>query len=196
MRTAWTLVTGVASELVSSATAKLQAKIDSTADDSLIAIYVAAARQWVEQMTGYGIGAQTWDYQQETWADEWYLPVAPLTSVASVKYFDASGVEQTLSASVYRVDLASEPGRIELVSGQTWPVLETGRGLPITIRYTAGFTSANVPTPLVQAILILAGHFYDQRAAVEMGTIATKVPFGVESLIATYRAPWREPVAA
>jgi hypothetical protein len=39
----------------------------------------------------------------------------------------------------------------------------------------------------LQAIRILAGHFYENRQAVLVGTIATELPIGVHALLAPYR---------
>ncbi|MBW5800068.1 head-tail connector protein [Halomonas elongata] len=58
-------------------------------------------------------------------------------------------------------------------------------------------TKAEIPTDdehalvldddLTTAMLLLIGHWYENREAVVMGTIATQVPMAVEALIAPYR---------
>lgn len=40
---------------------------------------------------------------------------------------------------------------------------------------------------LTTAMLLLIGHWYENREAVAMGTIATQVPMAVEALITPYR---------
>jgi hypothetical protein len=49
---------------------------------------------------------------------------APLQSVTTVKYYDASGVLQTLASTVYQVDTVSQPGRIVLAPTQIWPTVQ------------------------------------------------------------------------
>jgi uncharacterized phiE125 gp8 family phage protein len=192
MLTAWKLVTGP-SELLDATTAKLQARIDGSTEDALVTAYITAARQLVELLTGYRIGSQTWEYSQGDWSNEFWLPGAPLIQVNSLKYYDADGSQQTLSTSIYRADIASEPGRIELVYGQVWPLLQVGRGLPITANYDAGFTSGTLPKPLYEAMLLLVAHFYANREAVNVsaGVVGVEVPLAVQALCGGYQAPWR-----
>lgn len=195
MKAEWNLITDAA-ELLATADAKLHLRVDWTTEDTLIAGYVTAARKQVEHATGYLIGSQTWEYHQERWSDELWLPGAPLTSVTSVKYYDTNGTQQTLATTVYRVDTASEPGRIELIDGQSWPSLQAARGLPITIQYVAGHTSSTLPKSLYSAMLLLVGHYYANREAVNVGNIVQEFPLAVKSLVGSHQAPWRPPVAA
>ena len=195
MNTAWVVVTDVseANELVTTANAKLHCRVDGTDEDATMAIYRTAARQYIEALTGCRIGSQTWDYQQEDWTDEMWLPGAPLISVTSLKYFDAAGAEQTVATSDYRVDTMSAPGRVEWVHGTSFPTLQSSRALPITVRYVCGYTATTLPKPLYQAILLLTGHLFEHRQAVITGTIQTPISFAVQALCGPYLAPWREP---
>ena len=75
------------------------------------------------------------------------LEYPPLVSVESVKYYDADDAIQTLSPSLYEVDSESEPGRVVLAPGKSWPATSVGRHNAVQIEYTAGYgaTDATVP---------------------------------------------------
>lgn len=113
-----------------------------------------------------------------------YVPRPPLVSVTSIAYIDTAGDSQTLATSVYEADTASDPGRIWLKDGQTWPDTQPGIG-KVTITYVAGYGSsaASVPALFRQAVLLMAAHWEKLREPVVVGTIATKVPSQFEYLL-------------
>lgn len=56
-----------------------------------------AATEAAEQMTGRAIMPQTWELTLDAFPDALELTRVPVASVTSLKYFDATGTEQTLS---------------------------------------------------------------------------------------------------
>ncbi|AMV23422.1 hypothetical protein VT84_03365 [Gemmata sp. SH-PL17] len=82
------------------------------------------------------------------------VPRPPLQSVVSVKYFDATGTEQTIDPAAYWVATASEPGRIVPVAGY-WPAVQCGRPDVVTVQFVAGYaTPSDVPAQAKKAILV------------------------------------------
>lgn len=74
------------------------------------------------------------------WVQEGFfrLPRDPLISVQSITYLDQNGVPQLLDPSVYLVDAQSQPGRITLAFGQTWPdTYEVANA--VTVQFVAGY---------------------------------------------------------
>lgn len=173
------LVTPATTYPVSLEQAKAQCRVDGTDDDIYITALLGAASAHIESLTGRKIMAQTWEYLPCEFADEMELPFGPVSSVTSVKYFDASAVEQTLSASVYSVDLVSDPPRILLADDQAWPTVNDGVN-QITIRFVSGY--AVVPPPIYQACQLLVAQWYDQRAGVSDKPI-TETPNAVKALL-------------
>jgi uncharacterized phiE125 gp8 family phage protein len=49
------------------------------------------------------------------------IPFPPLQTVEFIKYKDPAGNIQTMPAGDYEVDAASEPGRVGLAWGRSWP---------------------------------------------------------------------------
>lgn len=195
MNATWTLSTPPVLEPLSIDEAKLHLKVEQAVEDVQVMLAIRAARAWVEEILGRALLTQTWVYCQDRWADSIQLPrAAPLASVSSVKYRDEAGVLQTLSASTYLVDTASEPGRVTLAPQQVWPTLQSGRASAVEITYVAGWTRAElVPDPIRWAMLLKVGGFYAFR---EDGAALQDVAHSsgaVEALLAPYRVIWRPP---
>lgn len=213
----FSLVTPPAVEPVLLADAKQQARIDTTADDSLVTNLITGARQWAEKYTGRAFIAQTWQLAVDLSpgvAEQWWdgmrqgpvtgldevnyisLPRAPLQSVTSVQYFDNTDTATLWPSSNYFVDTMREPGRIALRLGSVWPVpsrLTNG----IVVTYVAGYgnSGANVPEPIKTAIRQLVAHWYEHRgdaatAASARGSMimpAVPVPLVIQALLDPYR---------
>jgi uncharacterized phiE125 gp8 family phage protein len=189
------LVAGPAVEPVTVVEAKAQARIDTDADDGLIAGYILTAREAAETFTRRKLYTQTWDYTIDgTWptakVNGWYrpriiLPLPPLQSVTHVKYYDTSGVEQTLDPSQYRVDPTSYEGRIDAAYGVVWPSVRDQMAT-ITVRMVVGFSA--LPEAVRQAILLTVAHYYANRESVVTGTISTEIPQSAQALLFPYRS--------
>lgn len=176
-------------EPVSLAEAKAHLRVDVTDDDTLITAMIQAAREYIEDATGRALINQTWRLSLNAWPEVDYieLPRPPLASVTSVAYTGSDGTAYTFSTGYYDVDTDSEPGRVALEYGDDWPSTTLAAVNPIQITYVAGYgaTSASVPEFLRQAILLLLGHWYENREGVIVGQGYTplSVPFSVQSLV-------------
>lgn len=180
------LVTGPAHEPVSLDEAKLHLRIDSSDENTIISALITAAREYIEHACRRALITQTWRLSLDDWpvtGDEIELPRAPLVSVTSVVYTDSDGTATTWAAANYEVDTDSQPGRIKLAYGESWPSATLKASNPIQITYIAGYGNAvDVPQHLRQAIMLLVGHWYENRemaAPVQL----REVPLAVESLI-------------
>lgn len=189
------LITAPASEPVTLAEAKAQLRLDTADDDTLVALLVRAAREQVEGDTGRGLVTQTWELVQSSFAGvdtlelgyrgrqvyagpgtgivlpptralPWIeLPRGKCASVTNIKYIDTDGNQQTLSPSVYTVDLASVPARVMLAFGQSYPGTRE-QWDAVVIRYVVGDAAADVPASLKQALLICLTAMYENRSPV------------------------------
>lgn len=185
------LKTGPSVEPVSSTEAKLHLKIDSdTTDDTLIAALITAARETAENYTGRALINQIWELAINEFPDDDFieLPPSPLSSITSLIYQDADGVNTTASSStLYEPDLYSVPGRLCLRYGQAWP---TARDIQnsITVTYVSGYGSAgsSVPGAIKAAILLIIGHLYENREAVDLNNLE-ELPMGAKFLLEPYR---------
>lgn len=163
------LVTAPTSEPVALDDLKLHLRVDTDAEDDLIAGLNVAARQYAEAFTQRAIPQQTWDLKLDAFpcGSEFYLPKAPCISVTSISYIDTNGDSQTLATTVYGTDLPAGPyaraGRIYLKYQQQWPQT---RDIPnaVTVRFVAGYAGTAVTlASLTQAAglataTVTAGH--------------------------------------
>lgn len=209
-----TLVTPSTSEPVSLAEVKQHCRIEEAVDDGLLAGYVLAARALLEQQCNLALSAQTWDLtldrfppftalDQNAWgnrADTWprsymsyassviLLPRGPVQSITSISYTDANGAAQTLPANQYQLDTSRTPARLAPAFGTYWPTSRYQYS-SVVVRFVAGYTQ--LPEPLRQALLLIVGHWYENREAVTASSPApTMLPLAVDALIEPYRLRW------
>lgn len=112
---------------------------DVANDDVLLTAYLRAAVTTAETICGRSLVAQRWKLVLDSFpggaglTGVAYGKVAglprhaillergPVLAVQSIKYLDYSGVQQTLSPTVYTADLSSLLGRVTPRFGQIWP---------------------------------------------------------------------------
>lgn len=135
------LITPPAREPLSLALAKLHLRQDGTDDDNLIAGLITAARVYCEGFQNRAYLEQTWDYWLDAWPpkDEIEIPLPPLQSVASVKYYGNDDTEYTLAATEYDVDDKGFAGRVVLKDSKSWPSVTMRPSNGIVVRFVAGY---------------------------------------------------------
>lgn len=184
----WRVTVPPTIEPVTLSEAKAQCRIDGEVDDALLNGKIQAAREYCEGLDWRAYLTQTIELWLTAWPSAIVLPRPPLQSVTSIKYYDVADVEATFAASNYFVDTVSAPGRVVLKDGKTWPstVLRTYNAICVT--YVAGWTAAaRVPQTIKDAMLLLIGHWYENREATISGTIARPIELGVRSLLDVQR---------
>ncbi len=182
------IITPPASEPISLIEAKIHCKVDGNHDDALLAIYIAAAREAVEHITGRKLVTQTLEMALDAFPSaEISLPVAPVQSVASVKYINAEGVLTTVSSANYTLDNYGLSPAIVPASGLAWPAAQSVNNA-VLIQFVAGYgAAADVPHGIKSWILLTVGTLYKNRESV---TETQNYAFGgrfYDSLLDPYR---------
>lgn len=180
------LITAPASEPITLSEAKSQLRVDWNDEDADINGYILAAREYCEGIQNRALITQTWDLWMDSWPskDRFNVPLPPLQSVASVKYYRTDNAEYTMAASDYFADDKSEPGRLVLAYGKSWPSTTLRPVNGVVVRFTAGYgLAASVPQKVKQAMLLLVTLMYEKRLPVVEGKIVGEVPFAVSSLL-------------
>ena len=156
--------------------------------------YVAAATNYLEVISNRRLMTQTWKMFLDYFPGEGIIsvPYSPLVSVTHIKYTDINGVQTTFPATEYGVSTARTPGQILLEYQKDWPTKTLRVTDPIEIQFVCGWPDqASVPTPIKQAIRMLASHFYEHRESVVIGTTAAvdekELPMAASALIAPFR---------
>lgn len=181
-------------EPVSLAEAKTQMRVDHSDEDDLFTEWISAARELVEYDTSRQYVTATWLLHRDKFPrrnEPIRINKPPVQSVASITYYDADGDLQTFASSKYRLDDTTAPGRIVLVNGESWPVVESSRPKAMTVEFVTGYGDESaVPKRVKQAIKLLVGHWNEHREAVGMvpAEIALAYSRIIESLIWTKHA--------
>lgn len=210
------LVTAPANDPVTLVEAKAHLREVSSDFDTTISAFISAATDFVDGPQGYlgrALIDQTWDYYLDQfpcvgheygrrwdtnyrWLHQAYIeiPLPPLIEVIGVYYLDANGDEQQVDASSYRVDPASDPGRIIPLNGVTWPIAQCTPSA-VRIRFRAGYVDTgnspytdDVPPAIKAAILLYMADLYANRENTIVGATAAELPFASRMLLKKYRS--------
>ncbi len=177
-----TLITPPAAEPVTLTEAKAHLKVDTAADDTLIASLVTAARARAEWHTGRAFVTQSWTLWLDAWPQNGLveIPLPPLQDVTQVTVYALDDTPSVLDPSVYQLDAASAPARL-LRKGEAPAKLRAVNA--VEIEFTAGYGGAStVPQAIKQAILQIVADLYSHR-----GDGAGIVSPAAEALLAPYR---------
>lgn len=184
------LQTAPASEPVTTAEAKSHLRVTTSDDDTYISTLVTVARNHAETITRRALINQTWDYFLNRFPcdDKIVIPLPRLSSVTSVKYTDKDNVQSTLASNKYVVDTNGEPGQVVLAYGESWPSFTPRPVNAVEIRFVAGYGSSatNVPAGIRQAMLLLVGHWYENRELISELNLK-EIPETVNALLWPYR---------
>ena len=181
------LVTGPSSEPITLGEAKLYLRVDDTTEDALITAIITAARRKFENDTYHYLMPQTWELylnQNEINAEQISINKSDITAISSVKYYDQSNTQQTLSTNDYQTAIQGRPYSIQLTTvPQVYNRLEA-----MVIRFTLGYTNAAaVPEDIKTAIKTLIGTLYENRQTVVTGTQVNEVPDTYRFIMENYR---------
>jgi uncharacterized phiE125 gp8 family phage protein len=170
--------------IVSLAAMKDHLALLSDDQDELVGLYRNAAVDMVERYCGlYLAPREDVTARFEALPASLRLGVWPVTAINSVTWLDSTGAavvgEEADWRIVRRDEIALKPGR----------TLPSGITAGIEIKFDAGFTPANRPAALVQAVKMFAAHLFLHRETVITGTISGEIPLGFRQLCGQYRMP-------
>lgn len=155
--------------------AKSQLRVDSTDEESLIAGYVWAAQQLVEDHTGTALLSQTLTQTRAEFppgAEPLHL-VGPLQSVSSITYWATSdsSLATTLPSSDYTVNTAQSA--VVPLPDNTWPTVRSGASPGVQVQHVSGSTitpstngSSGIDGTLGKernAVRLIVSHFWENR---------------------------------
>jgi uncharacterized phiE125 gp8 family phage protein len=180
---------------ISLAEARAQCRVDDASEDALIAGYIRAATDAVENMTGLKLLDQTWEWSVDAFPDRcgWIrLPLAPLLAIEQIVYQNEVGTALTLDQMIYLIRGLgdAQPAQLILAPNQQWPSTWHGHGA-VMIRARYGWVDHNgAPEALRQAVGMLVAYWFAQREAASIGPDSgpvSDVPFSVKQILEPYR---------
>ena len=159
---------------------------DDGLQDPVLLSQLRAALVAIEAETGKVILPRTYKYVVTAWwnAARQTLPVAPVSAIQSLTITNLGGGEDVASTEDYR--LVRDAHAPCLVSN-VWslPVIPVGGTAEIVFDAGYGLGWSDAPADLRQAILMLAAHYYENRAA--SGDRAFRMPSGPAAICARHK---------
>lgn len=179
-----------ASEPISIEEAKEHCRVETDTENTMILGLIIAAREYCETFQRRALITQTW----ELWLDDWpevgqiMIPLPPLQTIDSIRYYDVDDNEFTMDPGDYFVDTKNEPGWVALNYGSAWPTITLRPVNGVCITFTAGYEvegsdgAALVPESVKLAMKLLVGHWYENREASGNANLKD-IPLGVHPLL-------------
>lgn len=166
-------------------------EIERATVEQLIALaeqHIAGRDGWL----GRELVNQTWKLTLDEFpCDKITLPLSPLQEVESITYIDTNGDEQELAEDDDYTIIESEPAQIIPAYGKCWPSTRCYPGaVKVTFKAGYGPDGDTIPAPIKQAILLLIGHFYENREIIVTGATVAQIPYAVDALLNPYRLSW------
>ena len=174
-------LTAPAAEPITLAEAKSHLRVDTTADDTLIAGYITSAREWCEDYIDRALVTQQLTMRLDAFPAEIELPRPPMATAGtatavSVTYTTGDSLATaTLSTSSYRVDRDASPGVIRNIYNGSWPshLLDQNS---VSVTWWAGYgAAADVPQRVKTALLMCVHEIYEKRGGGEMPDAAKRL---------------------
>lgn len=177
--------------------ARKQCKVDAEGtplaheDDSLILIFISAAREWAEAYMGRTVAPTGVEISFKAFpAADIVLESGPVLGVPVVAYTNLLGVEVILSPLVYALNDTKPISVLRLNIGQVWPVA-IAEADAVRVRYTIGFSDDTaspkaMPASVKTAILLVLGHLYRNRENSVEKALST-IPLGAASFLDPFR---------
>jgi uncharacterized phiE125 gp8 family phage protein len=177
-----------ASEPVSLSEAKAHLRIDHTAEDTLIAALITAARRVIEAETERKLVTQTvlLTLDATEAAPPIILPHGPVQSVSLFEVYTA-GAWATVATTAYDL-LGDRLAMSEDDDATDWPTADR-RFDAFRVTYVAGYgVPSAVPQDLKSALLITLGDLYENRETlVGSGLVVTSAPTSAKILCYPYK---------
>lgn len=196
--------------IVSVAEFKNHQVIQHDLDDALILEYLLAASEFVENemerslmLSRYRLYFDNWRHACE--ANWIQLEKGPIRAIEAVRYLDEDSVEQFLDTDLFYSSARGTDGRVRFGSADL-PTLADENGLDqVHVQYVAGYgeytavtgypynypmlytgpvaADGMIPAGAKQAARLIAGHYYENRESVVVGTISGELAQGARDLI-------------
>jgi len=172
--------TGTTSEPVSVAQVKTHLRISGVADDTLLGLYITAARQAAEDITKRALVNTKWELTiDDLDSSRIDLPRPPLSTLSTevvITYTKSTGDTTTIESTVYAVEHRNEPGFVRLAYESSWPSdIQESEGA-VRIAYRSGYTTANpAPEAIKHWIKLRAGQMYENREPLITGISQTDI---------------------
>lgn len=189
MSAATRITTPPTAEPLSLAEARAHLRVDHFDEDGVLAGFILAARSHIETVCGLALCTTSYTLTLDDFPAGQGIALTrdPVQSVTAIRYVNDAGTLVTWSGAEWEADVNTAPARVRPRDGYRWPSV-ADRLAAVQVEFVAGYGGPElVPQPIMQALRLLVGHFYEHREAVQSGGSVVELPFAVDALLAPYR---------
>ena len=155
------------SEIISTADVKSYARIDTTADDTLIGQMITQARIVLENYISRDIVAKNRTFYRSYVDDRFEVPFAPVTTITSITVEDTTAAHTVYGLDKSVIELDESPAKdMEMVY------------------ITTGLSDSAIKEALLQFVTTL----YENRVDFIEGKTIQKIPTSSKELLSSYKA--------
>lgn len=171
---------------ISLATAKAHLRVDHSDDDTYITALIWSASRTIEDYTKKALSdteyKQTMDGFPKKYIELLIGHDVDLT-IQNIQFYREDGTLTIIEATRYNLDDSFNPGRIYWVSDFDPPKQNKDKK-QVIVNFRSGNDISNnaLPYSVQQALLLLIGHYYENRMAV-VNTMNRELPMGVDYLL-------------
>ena len=171
-------------DIITTADLKAHLRVDHSDEDTLIEALREAAIAHVESYCNVKLGDVAAVMYLDGFPTSWEVPVGPVQSITQIDYNPTTTTTQTLPATNWYADLVRQPARISIINP---PSVADYTHNGVQVSCVVGYPEDSIPAPILHAIRLIVGHFYEQRQEVIVGVSAIALPFGIHALLNPYR---------
>ena len=172
------LISVTGAEPVTLSQARLACRVDADliAEDTLITLFIKAARGQAEQELGRALVTSQYERALDAFPEGGIELAWPtVASIDSVQYVDAAGTLQALAGSAYTLDNRQDRGWCMPAYGTTWPsTLDTANAVRVT--FTSGWGEGTLPEDVQAWLLMRVATLYKFREQVAAGVSVSELP--------------------
>jgi len=166
-------------------------------DDIIETVYIPAAREMCEMLSGRAMAPTVYELGLGAFPAGCArypfggidLRIGPVSAITAVEYTDAAGATVALvEGTDYQTDRWTEPGYVYPEYNTSWPTARAASNA-VRVRFMSGYelpaaSPQDVPLPNMyrMAMLLLLGHFYENREETSAVVLST-IPMGVRALL-------------
>lgn len=150
--------------VITLAEAKANLRITHTYQDDLVQGLVDAAVEDIENYTGRSVHRKVWTLTTSCFEQYMQLRFSPVASALVIRYVDTDGNTQTLDSALYQVGTNSYGEPVVVYSDFSSLPEVSDSTTAVTMEYTAGYTTDDVPQAFKVYVKLLVNKLYENPA--------------------------------
>ena len=166
-------------------------------DDELLGLIRSATMQ-AEDFTKRAFIQQTWVITFDALLFDFFsipdiprlieIPRPRLISLDEVRFFKEDGTEEVFDLNDLTVDTNSEPGRVVLKRGVTWPTgLRDIDAVKLTYKAGYGTKASDVPETIKLGVKQMISTWFENHEDIVVGVSVSEIPRGSRMTLMPYR---------